>query len=79
MAPQSSEAIERKRQRANARKKANRAAAKKAANAEIKRDLTLPAHKISARRMMARLPANMSKADLREMLATAMANTARLT
>ncbi len=78
MAPRSAEAVERARIRRNAKKKANRAAAKKAANAAIKRDLTLPAHKISARRMMARLPANMSKADLREMLATAFRNTAAL-
>jgi hypothetical protein len=37
----------------------------------------LPCYKIAARRMLPRLPADTSKADLREMLATAMQNTAR--
>lgn len=64
--------------RRNAKRRADRAAARKAKNAIIVRDLTLPAHKISARRMMPKLPANMSKADLREMLAQAFRNTAVL-
>ena len=35
----------------------------------------LPAHKITARRMMAKLPLGTTKADLRDMLAKAAANT----
>jgi hypothetical protein len=35
----------------------------------------LPGHKITARRMMPKLPPGTTKADLREMLAKAAANT----
>jgi hypothetical protein len=36
----------------------------------------LPCYKISARRMLPRLPLNITKAELREMIAQAAANTA---
>lgn len=83
MPAKSPEAIARKAQRKN--EKNRRVAAEKRAKmlkslppqkvAELK---VLPVHKITARRMMTRLPANMTKAQLREMLAQACANTAAL-
>jgi len=68
------EAIERR----NRRRREKRAAGKVAAHRpiEIKKS-DLPSHKITARRMLPRLPWNISKAELREILATAAANTAR--
>jgi hypothetical protein len=43
---------------------------------EIKKS-DLPAYKVAARRMRPRLPIGTTKQDLRDMLAQAMANTAR--
>ena len=65
----SPEAIERKK-----RKKREKYQAAKAKVVILKSDL--PCNKITARRMRPRLP-DMSKAELRDMLAVAMANTAK--
>ena len=64
------EAIARKKQRKNEK---NRAEAPKRRALIQKSDL--PRYKITARRMMPRLPDNISKADLRAMLAEAVRNT----
>lgn len=77
MPSRSPESLERERIRRNAKKRAMRAAAKAAVRATMPKS-DWPAHKISARRMMGRLPAGTTKADLRDMLAQAMANTALL-
>ena len=68
MPAKSPEAIARKKQRKNERER-------KATPRIIIKKSDLPAHKITARRMMARLPPGTTKADLRDMLAKAAANT----
>ena len=71
----SSEALERRKERDRVRSRAKRAKQKKAVIFVLQKS-DLPCHKITARRMMPRLPAGTTKADLREMLAQAAANTA---
>ncbi len=66
MSAKSPEAIARKAQRKNEKNRREAAA---------KRAQMLPLYKITARRMMARLPADITKAQLREMLAQAVRNT----
>ncbi len=63
----SPEALERKKQRRRERRIA--------ARVQITTS-DFPQYKISARRMLPRLPENISKAELREMIARAAANTA---
>ena len=72
----SSEALERRKERDRVRSRAKRAKQKKTVIFVLQKS-DLPCHKITARRMLPRLPWNISKAELREMLATAAANTAR--
>lgn len=69
MPAKSPEALARKVQRRN-EKNRKAAAARKA--------MMLPLHKITARRMMTRLSAGTTKAELRAMLAQAFATTAVL-
>lgn len=71
MPAKSPEAIARKAQR-----RAHRRAAAKRVEMAQKQDLKLSSHKITARRMIPKLPDDTSKADLRNMLAQAMRNTA---
>lgn len=71
MPAKSPEALARK-----AHRRAQRRVAAKRAEMAPKQDLKLSSHKITARRMMPRLPDDISKADLRNMLAQAMRNTA---
>ena len=66
----SAEAIARKKQRKRERERAVSAANRRALT---KSDL--PGYKIAARRMLPRLPESITKAELREMLARAAANT----
>jgi hypothetical protein len=66
----SPEAIANKKRLRNERDRASR----KIKRVQIMKS-DLPIFKISARRMLPRLPENMSKAELREMLAQAAANT----
>jgi len=68
MPAKSPEALERKRQRKRARRR-------RVVSLEITQSMW-PAHKITRRRCMPKLPPNISKAELRAMLAQAVANTA---
>lgn len=73
MPAKSPEALERKRLNKNAA----RLAKSRAANASVRRSLQasdLPRHKVAARRLLGKAP-NMSKAQLRAMLAEAVRNT----
>lgn len=70
----SPEAIARKKEKQNMKRKEERAARMTAKRVEIKKS-DLPRYKIAARKMMPRLP-EMTKAELREMLAQAFRNTA---
>lgn len=72
MPVKSPEAIARKKQRKNERNQ--RAAAERRTAAVKNMDLALSAHKISARRMMPKI-GDLSKSDLRAMLAAAVINT----
>jgi hypothetical protein len=69
----SSEAIARKRANNLNRERAKR----KAARLQLKKS-DLPGYKIMARRMMPRIPENITKTELREMLARAAANTVEI-
>lgn len=69
------EAIARKSKR-NTERKRRLAEARRAELAKTQ-NLTLPSHKVTARRMLPKI-GDLSKAELREMLATAAANTARM-
>jgi hypothetical protein len=60
-----------------ARKKQRRRERKGHARVEIQKS-DLPQYKITARRMRPRLPDSTTKAQLREMLAEAAANTAKI-
>jgi hypothetical protein len=76
----SPEVIERRRERDRIRGRAKRAklaAAREKDKKFVLQQSDLPAYKITARRMQPKLPANISKAELREMLAQACANTAK--
>lgn len=72
MPAKSPEALARKRARLNERKRA--AKAKLRADVGKSQDLTLSSHKITARRLMPRI-GDLSKAELRAMLAAAVLNT----
>lgn len=74
------EAMERRKERDRIKSREKRAAkrAAKKASHVAHWNMTLPSHKVTARRMMPRLPANTTKAELREMLAQAAKNTAAL-
>jgi hypothetical protein len=67
MPAKSPEALEKKRQRRRDRRA-------KPELLQLKKS-DLPCYKITARRMMPRLPENISKADLRAMLTEAVRNT----
>lgn len=58
------------------RKRREQRAALKGTRFKLK-ESDLPQRKVTKRRMMPKLPPNTSKADLREMIATAMANTGK--
>lgn len=73
----SPEALERRRERDRIRSRAKRAKQKANRPKLVIQQSDLPAYKITARRMLPKLPANISKAELREMLAQAAANTAK--
>jgi len=75
----SPEAAERRRARDRIRHKAKRAkmAAERKDKKLVLQQSDLPCYKITARRMLPKLPDNISKAELREMLAQACANTAK--
>ena len=75
MPAKSAAAIARKKQRKNERHRAKAAA--KRAEAAKQQNMTLPMYKVSARRMMPPI-GNLSKAELRAMLAEAVANTAAM-
>jgi predicted HTH transcriptional regulator len=68
MPRKSSEAIARHNAKKREKRRKNRVKLQKS---------DLPAYKISARRLMPKLP-DMTKAQLRDMLAQAMSNTARM-
>lgn len=74
MTATSPEAIARKQAKQNAKRKNMRAAKIRASRVHIKKS-DWPRYKISARKMRGKLP-EMSKSELREMLAQAARNTA---
>lgn len=73
----SPDAMERKREARNAARRAKRKAKRNTSSVgHVEHwNWMLPSHKITARRMMSCLPKNITKSELREMLATACKNT----